>query len=127
MTPVASTANQIKARAAWGDAIPDWVVMLAEICDRSSQNKAAAHIGYSPGVVNAVLKNVYPADLTKVQRAVEGAFGKLVVECPVLGEVKANICITHQRKRLTTGHAMSIRLWRACRSGCAHFRGSTNE
>lgn len=55
-------------RAAWGEEAPDWVVILAEECDRTSQKAAAQQINYSPAVVSTVLKGTYKGDLTAVER-----------------------------------------------------------
>ena len=37
-----------KARAAWGDSAPGWIMRLAEACTETSQNKVAARLNVSP-------------------------------------------------------------------------------
>lgn len=116
-----------RIKITWPEPVPAWVLTLAEACDRTSQVKAAKELQYSPAVVNQVLNNTYKGDLKAVQRAVDGAFKNLEVECPILGTVKANKCIAEQRKPLQTVSAQRIRLHRACRNGCVNFRGSKDE
>ncbi len=108
----------------WSDAAPNWVLVLAQICDRTSQRKAAEAIRYSAGVVNGVLKNSYAGNLNAVQKAVEGAFMKQTVDCPVLQQLPAHKCIEIQRRKLVATSTQNVRLWRACRGGCKHFMGA---
>lgn len=124
---MSKTSQAQRIQASWPAPIPTWVMLLAEACDSTSQVKAAKELKYSPAVVNQVLANTYKGDLRAVQRAVEGAFANVQVECPVLGTIKANRCVSEQRKPLQTVSAQRIRLHRACRSGCSFFRGSKDE
>jgi hypothetical protein len=71
-----------------------WRERLAAECARTSQSKVAAAIGYSPTVVNQVLGGSYPGDL----KAVEGAFMRATVACPVLGEIPGNRCLEEQHR-----------------------------
>lgn len=112
------------AAAAWGEAIPDWIVTLAQMCDRSSQAVAAKEIGYSGSVVNAVIRNSYKADIASVEKAVRGRFLREVVACPVLGEIGAHICLEHQKRAVnfSAGSSFRVAIARACRGGCPHSR-----
>jgi hypothetical protein len=123
MNPRGVGVNVAKAIARWGDTPPLWVSVLAEMCDRTSQIKAAKAIGYSAPVVNQVIANVYQGDLAAVQKAVEGAFLNATVECPVLETIPAQRCLKEQRKPLSGANPWRVRLWRACRGGCTNFRG----
>lgn len=116
-----SAAN---AAAAWGDAIPDWIVTLAMWCDRSSQNVAGREMSYSGSVVNAVLRKTYKGDLRAIEKAVRGRFMREVVACPVLGEIGAHICLDHQKRavRFSAGSSLRVALARACKGGCPHSR-----
>jgi hypothetical protein len=115
--------NADAARAAWGDDIPNWVLVLAEQCDASSQKAAAERIGYSPAVVNTVLKHTYKGDLTAVEQAVRGALLDATVLCPVAGELPAHVCLDYQRQPFRSTNAQRVKLYRACRSGCPNKRG----
>lgn len=110
------------ARAAWDGAPPAWVMALAEECDLTSQAKAGRRIGYSASVVNGALKRIYKGSMNDVQRAVEGALMGATVDCPVLGQIPKNQCLTNQRTPLTASSPVRAALWRACRGGCPHSR-----
>lgn len=118
-----TTTNADAARVAWGDDIPNWVLVLAEQCDASSQKAAAERIGYSPAVVNTVLKHTYKGDLTAVEQAVRGALLDATVICPVAGELPAHVCLDYQRQPFRSTNAQRVKLYRACRSGCPNKRG----
>jgi len=118
-TPQLATAN---ALAAWGDPLPDWIAALAGECDRTTQKAAGSRIGYSAGVVNAVLKRAYKGDYTAVEQSVRGALMAATVNCPVLGELTTDRCLQQQRQPFAAHNPQRIALWRACRTGCAHSR-----
>lgn len=101
-------------REAWGDEAPEWVLVLAEQCDRTSQKKTAAEIHYSGAVVNQVLKRRYTGDLTAVEKAVRGAFLNATVACPVLGDLALHECLKHQQAKYSPHNQMRLQLFRAC-------------
>lgn len=116
------TASE-KAAAAWaGAAMPDWVRVLAEEAGRSSMGAVARRIGYSTGVVSAVIANKYKGDLGSVEARVRGALLSEEVECPVLGAVRKDRCVDEQKKNFTGTSALRTRLFNACRGGCVHSR-----
>lgn len=92
----------------------DWLTVLREQCARSSQAKVAKQLGYSPAVVNQVLKGTYTGDVNRVQRAVEGALMGLTVECPVIGEIPRNRCLEYQRQKFAATNPLRVALSRAC-------------
>lgn len=109
--------NLARAEAAWGTPLPDWVLALAEACDKArSQAKAGALIGYSAGVVNAVLGKAYKGDLRSVEAKVRGRFMGACVECPVLGSISTADCLDHQKRPLMATNPQRVALWRACRT-----------
>lgn len=115
--------NVAAARVAWDGAAPDWVLALAARCDDlRSQRKVGDEIGYSPGVVNQVLRNRYPGDLAKIEEKVRGRYMGKTVACPVLEEIPRDRCLQHQAtKQQDIGvNPTRVRLWRACRGGCPH-------
>jgi len=119
--PVNVTASQ-KAHAAWDSAPPDWVRVLAEEAARSSMGAVAKRIGYSTGVVSAVIANKYKGDLGAVEARVRGALLSEEVECPVLGAVRKDRCADEQKKNFAGTSAIRTRVYNACRSGCVHSR-----
>lgn len=115
--------NVEKAIESWGAPLPDWVQVLADECDATSQGKVGPRIGYKgAGVVCAVLNNNYKGDLARVEDAVRGALMNATVECPVDGEITIDLCIRNQKKKLTATSNRRIRLYRACRGGCVNFK-----
>ena len=113
-----------RARDNWGAEMPDWIAMLAREADAASQAAAGREIGYSDGVVSAVLGNAYGGDLKAVEKAVRGRFMSQTVVCPVLGEIGSHVCLEHQKRAKNFSGSSSIRvaIARACRGGCRHSR-----
>ena len=106
----------------WGVDAPAWVVLLAEHCDMGSQQAVAEKLGYSPAVVNQVLKRSYKGSYATVEKAVRGAFAGDTVICPVLGEMPAQKCLQHQRQPFANTNPIRVKLYRACRQGCPNSR-----
>ena len=118
MTAIFKALNIDKAQAAWGDAIPDWVVVLAEACDRENQSAVARKTGYSASAISQVLSNSYLGDIGRVEQAVRGAVMSESVECPVMGNLPRNSCISWQRKPFAATNAHRVRMFQACRANC---------
>lgn len=112
------------ATAAWGEDMPDWIGLLAELSDQTSQVQVGKEIGYSGSVISSVLKRSYSGDLGAVEKAARGRFMALTVTCPVLGEIAANVCLEHQKRAVRFSHASShrVQIAKACRGGCPHSR-----
>lgn len=108
-----------RAYAAWGDAIPDWIVVLASQCDQSSQAEVARRIGRSPALVCNILRAKYPGRLLVVERLVRGALMAEQVACPVLGDLSIAVCAERQRTDLSTANPTALRLYLAC-PNCPH-------
>ncbi|MGE4264255.1 MAG: hypothetical protein AB7E46_07270 [Desulfovibrio sp.] len=127
MSPAASTRAVDAARAAWAEfgGCPEWIIALAEECDRASQRTVAARIGYSAGAVNQVLAAKYKAPLRNIEKAVRGAFLSATVLCPVVGELAADRCLDQQKKPWSSS-PLRLRMFKACRSGCPHSRITPN-
>jgi len=111
----------------WGDDAPDWVVKLAEACDSSNQKAVADQIGYSPTAVSQVLKNCYPSDLKGIETAIKGALMNKFVVCNVAGEISAARCMEIQRRPFAPTNSQRVKLYRACRGGCQHYKGGTQQ
>lgn len=110
-----------RAATAWGDLLPDWVAMLATACEIDNQTVVARRIGYSAAVVSTILMAKYPGDLTAVEKAVRGALGAAQIDCPVLGPIPSNDCVSNQRQPLSTASPQSVKLYRTC-PHCPHGR-----
>jgi len=106
------TISTDKARAAWGDPLPDWIAALAAECDRTSQGAAGKRLpraggsGYSAATINCVLGKSYGADLSVIEQAVRAALMSATVMCPVIGEMSSSACIEHQRAEWSPRNAV---------------------
>ena len=112
-----------RAHAAWDEALPGWVEILAEACDRTTQSAVAAEISYSTTVISRVIAAQYKGDYSAVEMAVQGAYMGAEVECPVLGPLATNRCLEEQQKPYAATNPTRVKLFSACRS-CQHRRGS---
>lgn len=117
-----------KARAAWGDDVPSWVLSLAAACMSSSQNRVAQRLGVSASLVSSVIGNKYPGDVARIAELCRGEFERQTIACPVLGYIAPLVCRQWQAKavRLRTGNNQNARMFRACR-GCARYRKEDAE
>jgi hypothetical protein len=106
------------ARAAWGDALPDWVQLLAEECIRTSQNRVAKRLNRSASLVSAVLRAKYSGDMGAVEDVVRGVYMAQTVQCPVLGEISTADCRDWMAKSRSFSNENSerVRMFRACRA-----------
>ena len=112
----------VKASDAWGPALPDWVIVLAETADVRGLIGAAKAIGYSGSLVSTVLANKYRGDLLKVAEMVRGALMGVTVICPRLDEMTRDTCFEWQKKPFAATSSLRVEMFHACRSGCPHSR-----
>lgn len=100
----------------------DWLAVLRAECEKTSQSAVSKKLGYSPAVVNQVLKSTYKGDVTKVEAAVRGCFMNEVVDCPVVGEIATHICLNYQKLPFAAINPLRVQLYKACRNGCPHSK-----
>lgn len=117
----------VRARESWGEP-PAWVIAIAGEANRTSLTKAAKRLDYSPSTISQVISATYAGDLARVERVANGALMGETVMCPVLGEIGRQQCERHQRAPRRVSNSSSLRLYRACRSGCpnSHLHGGGN-
>ena len=96
----------------------DWIYVLQQACNDSSQNRIAVRLGVSSSMISQALRGKYPGDLSGLQKRVEGELMGSAVSCPVLGEISSRQCLDCQRMPFAATNAQRVRLYRACRSGC---------
>jgi len=104
------------ATAAWGDPLPDWIARLAVECNEGTQRRAAERIGYSSGLVSQVLRKTYTGNLEAVESAVRGAWLGSTVQCPVMGTIPTDTCLSWRRKAkiFAATNSHRVRMYRAC-------------
>lgn len=105
-----------KAQAAWGEAMPREVRVLAEACRTQTARAVSERLGYSGGVVSMVLANKYPGDMGRFFVAIRGAFMGEVVMCPVLDEIGKDRCLSEQAKPFSATSSTRARLFHACKT-----------
>lgn len=117
--------NVAKAESAWaveGAPTPDWVLTLAEACDRTSQTQVAAQVKRGSSTISQVLSNTYPGDLERLADEVTAALTSAAVECPELGELARSRCLEWQQLPWGASDSMRVRVYHACRNDCPHAR-----
>ncbi len=116
-----------KAAAAWGEAMPEWVRVLAERADALGMAAVSALLEYGPSSLSTLIANKYGASPGRIEQAVRGAFMGLRVVCPVQGSIGREQCIADQRKPFDSSNHLRVKLFRACRSGCAHAHATGGD
>lgn len=117
-----------RAKAAWGSAMPDWVEALAEECDRTSVRKTGASIGLSPATVSLLVNNKYaPRPLAGVEKTIRSRLHLNSIHCPVLGRICFQRCRSEQAAPLNVHDPVRLRVYKACRKGCANFQRDSTQ
>lgn len=112
-----------KARAAYGAELPDWIAELATFADTEGLAGCEKRVGYSRSTISSVLHGKYGmGDMARVEEMVRGALMAVTVDCPVLGEIGRDRCLTEQKEPFRATSRHRAQLYHACRSGCPHAR-----
>ncbi len=88
--------------------------LLKKACSETSQVAVARKIGYSPAVVNLVLKGTYKGDLNKVYRTISVHLSRSNVSCPILGDITTDKCTKQQRLPFSSSNSHRSRMFKAC-------------
>jgi hypothetical protein len=122
-TPVQKLSHAAAATAAWGEPAPDWVTVLAELCDREGQATAARRLDVSTSVVSETLRHTYKGRYDNVRERVKGALMGKTVNCPVLGDdLPRDRCIELQGRPFAATNPERVQLFRTCPT-CPNYRG----
>jgi len=108
-----------KARATWGEELPDWVLVLAQEMTRTSGAVTAKRINYSPAVLSNIISGTYRGNVARVEEVVRGALMGATVVCPVLGDIGRDRCLDEQKQPFRATSSLRARLFHACRK-CPH-------
>lgn len=111
-----------RAKAAWGGAMPDWILRLAQACDASSVRQVACAIKVSPALVSRVINARYHASLDFLAGRVRAMLMAEIVACPALGLISAAQCREEQTRPFVSASPLAVSVYRACRNGCRHFQ-----
>lgn len=98
-----------------------WLNALREACERTSQKAVGKRLrgngSYpSDAIVNQALQGKYVGDIEKFRRVVEGAYLGVSVDCPVLGSLSLDQCISHQDAPYSPANSLRVLLYRTCRT-----------
>jgi hypothetical protein len=104
----------------------DWIAALAAECERTSQGKAAKRLGVSGAVVNQALRGNYCGRLDRLEQRVRGELMASTLVCPELGTISTKQCQDEQATPYHTASRMRVAVYRACRAGCANFKGEAS-
>lgn len=107
---------ETRARAAWGDDLPPWVLDLAMECAMSSQNRVAVRMNRSATVVSQVISRTYQGNYEAIEEVFNGVFKGLTVACPAKGEMPANKCRDWRAKAgsFASTNKERVDMFRAC-------------
>lgn len=94
-----NTSNLERAQAAWGDAMPAWVRLLATTCDMSNQRSASDRLNLSSGTISKVVNRKYPGSYEEMERKVRATFGGEDVNCPLFGPIPLTSCMRARRRK----------------------------
>jgi len=95
----------------------DWMRMLREAVDASSQTAVAERLGVSRTTVSLVLADKYPGKTDRVADRVLRVFGQ--VKCTHTGQlVQLAVCVSYANRRAPLNNPLELSHWRACRT-CA--------
>lgn len=111
------TGPRERARAGWGETPPEWITVLAEACETSSQNRVAKLLSRSASLVSTVLARRYSGDMRAIEDRVRGVLMSETVECPALGATARHICQDWQVKsrQFSSMNSARVQMFRACR------------
>lgn len=105
-----------KAIEAWGSPAPDWIEELAQLADAEGLAGAEKRIDYSRSAISQILANKYAGDIARVEQMVRGALMAVTVDCPVLGEIGRDRCLTEQKEPFRATSRHRAQLFHACKT-----------
>lgn len=112
-----------KVAQAYGEPVADWLQELARLADAEGLGGCEKRIGYSRSAISNVLNGKYgKGDLGRVEEMVRGALMATTVDCPVLGDIGRDRCLSEQIEPFRATSAFRAQLFHACRNGCPHAR-----
>ena len=111
-----------KARAAWGEDMPQEIALLAEAVDGSSLSVTARRIGVSTAMISRGLAKAYSGKIETLLEAVRVHLMGERIDCPALGVIPKAECGEWRamRDRPAGSNPPRAMMAAACR-GCRHF------
>lgn len=101
----------------------EWHRELVKVAERLSQSQIAARLDVSTAMVSQVLSGKYlERRIGPFKEKFEGAFMGYCVNCPVVGELPRDKCLTFQAREFCATNPTRVQLYHACRGGCEFSR-----
>ncbi|TIV63073.1 MAG: transcriptional regulator, partial [Mesorhizobium sp.] len=94
----------------------DWIGELARIADAEGLGGAEKRINYSRSALSTILAGKYTGDIARVEGMVRGALMAMTVDCPVLGEIGRDRCLTEQKEPFRATSRHRAQLFHACKT-----------
>lgn len=127
MTALGTATASYEAHSDWGS-LPDWVAVLAQECDLSSQSQVAKRIGRSPSVVSSVLRANYLGSMQAVEDIVRGTLMNEEIDCLGLGRINKRACRDWRARsrKFENLNSLYVTMFRAC-NRCPVNTGGTDD
>jgi hypothetical protein len=94
---------------------PDWMQLLREAVNASTQTSVAQRIGMSRTAVSLVLAGKYAGKTDRVADRVLRAFGQ--VQCTHTGQpIELTVCVSYANRRAPLNNPLELSHWRTCRT-----------
>ncbi len=102
----------------------NWLDTLRKACEETNPNFVARQLNVPLRMIDRALKGKYKDSSKRLQTWVEGVLQGKTVDCPVIDNLPKHKCLEYQTRdpKFATANPLSIRLYRACRSGCPHSK-----
>lgn len=93
----------------------DWMQMLREAVDTSTQTAVAVRLKVSRTTVSLVLAGKYPGKTDRVADRVMRVFGQ--VQCTHTGQpISLTACVSFANRRAPLNNPLELSHWRSCRT-----------
>lgn len=92
-------SNLEKARIAWGDDLPDYIVVLAERCDETTQRAVGRALGFHASAVSKLINRNYEAGYDELEIKIRRVLMNVGVACPTFGEIPLASCLNIRRAK----------------------------
>lgn len=81
-----------------------------------NQRTVATELGYSSAVVSQALHDSYCGDVATLEQRIRGKYMAETVQCPVMGRLGRDHCLTYQKRPLAFTNPTRVALHKACKT-----------
>lgn len=92
-------SNLEKAQLAWGDCLPDYIAVLAERCDETTQRAVGRILGFHASAVSKLINRNYEAGYDELEIKIRRVLMNVPVACPTFGEIPLASCLNIRRQK----------------------------